>query len=166
MVRPVAAAFLKGLLAASVSEQVNYINAPIRAEEAGISISQTKGLGSSDYPNQISSLIHWEGGRRLISGTLFGKVRPRIVQVDDLFVDANPEGILLVMSNQDVPGVIGSAGTILAENNINIGEWRMGRHRPGSRALSFISLDQEPNAKILAMLQQIDGVTDATIVKL
>lgn len=96
LVRPVAAALLKGLLIESLSEQVNYINAPIRAEEAGISIAQTKGIGPADYPNLISCLAKWDGGERLISGTLFGSERPRIVQVEDYFVDVNPEGILLL----------------------------------------------------------------------
>jgi D-3-phosphoglycerate dehydrogenase len=88
------------------------------------------------------------------------------VQVDDYFVDVNPEGILLVMSNQDVPGVIGKAGTILADNNVNIGEWRMGRHHPGGEAVSFISLDNEPPRDVLNQLQAISGVTDVRLLQL
>jgi D-3-phosphoglycerate dehydrogenase len=166
LVRPVAAALLKGLLFDFLSDEVNYINAPVRAEEAGISIAQTKGIGATDYPNLIACLAKWDGGERLISGTLFGSVRPRIVQVDDYFVDVNPEGILLAMSNQDVPGVIGEAGTIFAENDVNIGEWRMGRHHPGGQALSVISLDNEPQQDVLDQLKAINGVTDVRLIHL
>ena len=166
LVRPVAAALLKGLLSEFLFESVNYINAPIRASEAGISITQTKGIGPTVYPNLVSCRVYWEGGERLVAGVLFGEIRPRIVQVDDYFVDAKPEGNIIIMSNLDSPGVIGRAGTILADNAINIGEWRMGRQHPGGPALSFISVDSLPSDQVLVDLKAIEAVTAVKFVVL
>jgi len=166
LVRPAAAALLKGLLEGSLADSVNYINAPILADEHGIALSQTKGMNLVDYPNLISCRVYWEGGEQLISGVLFGGSRPRIVQVNDYHLDINPQGIILIMQNQDVPGVIGQVGTILAKDKVNVGEWRMGRRLPSREALSFISLDNEPSASVLPALEEISAVTKVTLVKL
>jgi D-3-phosphoglycerate dehydrogenase len=166
LVRPVAAALLKGLLEYSLADQVNYINAPVLAEENGISISQAKGISLVDYPNLISCQVYWEGGQRLMAGVLFAGKRPCVVQVDSYHLDANPQGVVLVMQNQDVPGVIGQVGTILAAYNVNIGEWRMGRHAPGSEAMSFINLDSELPPAVLEALEKIPAVTQVKLVNL
>ena len=166
LVRPVAAALLKGLLERSLSDPVNYINAPILAEEHGISIAQTTGVSSADYPNLISCRVHWDGGRRVLSGVLFGGSEPRIVQVNSYQLDANPQGAVLIMQNKDVPGVIGQVGTILAAYDVNIGEWRMGRETPGGEALSFINLDIEPPEAVLHALEKIPAITNLKLVML
>jgi D-3-phosphoglycerate dehydrogenase len=167
LVRPVAAALLKGILTKSFSDDpVNYINAPVLAEEHGITISQAKGMGPHDYPNLLSARVYWNEGQRLLAGVLFGDATPRIVQVDDYHLEANPDGVILIMQNRDVPGVIGQVGTVLATYNINIGEWRMGRHQPGGEALSFINLDSEPPTPVLQALEKVPAVTYVTLVNL
>jgi len=166
LVRPVAAALLKGLLERSLSDPVNYINAPMLAEEHGISISQTTGVSSADYQNLISCRVHWDDGQRVLAGVLFGGSEPRIVQVNDYQLDANPKGAVLIMQNKDVPGVIGQVGTILAAYHVNIGEWRMGRETPGGQALSFINLDSEPPEAVLEALEKIPAVTNLKLLVL
>jgi D-3-phosphoglycerate dehydrogenase len=161
---PVAAALLKGLLESSLADPVNYINAPLLAEENGILLSETKGLSLADYPNLISCRVHCDGSQQLLAGVLFGGSRPRIVQVDDYHLDADLDGIMLIMRSQDIPGVAGQVGTILAAHELNIGEWRMGRRRPGGEALSFISLDSEPSPDILRSLEAVPAVTLANLV--
>jgi D-3-phosphoglycerate dehydrogenase len=146
---------------------VNDINAPIIAEEQGIAVAQTTGIGGlGSYPNLISCRVHWDGGSRVLSGVLFGGVKPRIVQVDNYQLDANPEGVILVMQNSDVPGVIGQVGTILAAYGVNIGEWRMGRETPGGEALSFINLDSTVPAPVIEALSRIPAVTTLKLVVL
>lgn len=166
LVRPVAAALLKGLLERTLPEPVNYINAPLLAEEKGITISQTSGVARADYPNLISCRVTWEGGQRTISGVLFGGVQPRIVQVDNFQLDANPTGLVLILQNHDVPGVIGQVGTILGAYGVNIGEWRMGRVTPGGEAMSFINVDDEPPQPVLDALRGIKDVTTMQLVSL
>ncbi len=166
LVRPAAAALLKGLLERSVSDSVNYINAPVLAEENGIKISQTKGMNVVDYPNLISCRVHWQDGQRLLSGVLFGGSEPRLVQINDYRIDVNPEGIILIMQSQDRPGVIGKIGSILAENAVNIASWRMGRTSPGGEALSFISLDNEPSQEAIAAIREVPAVNNADLISL
>jgi D-3-phosphoglycerate dehydrogenase len=166
LVRPIAAALLKGLLEKKLSDSVNYINAPILADENGIAISQTTGASPVDYPNMITSRVEWDGGQRILAGVLFGGSQPRIVRVDEHELEAKPEGPVLVMQNRDVPGVIGQIGTILAAYQVNIGEWRMGRNEPGGEAISFINLDSEPPVAALHALERISAVTQVKLVVL
>jgi D-3-phosphoglycerate dehydrogenase len=166
LVRPIAAALLKGLLEQHLPDTVNYINAPVLADENGIVISQTAGMSPVDYPNLITSQVEWDGGQRVLSGVLFGGSQPRIVRVDDHELEAKPEGPMLIMQNKDVPGVIGQIGTILSAYEVNIGEWRMGRNRPGGEAISFINLDSEPPAAALNALESISAVFQAKLVML
>ena len=164
-VKAIAAALLKGIL--SFDHQagpLNSINAPVIAEERGISISQTRGMYGIDYPNLISCRVYWDGGERQLGGVLFGGSEPRIVQVDSYTLEARPDGTILIMQNQDVPGVIGQIGTILAAYEVNIGEWRMGRNEPGTEALSFINLDSEPSEAALDALSKITAVTQLKLV--
>jgi D-3-phosphoglycerate dehydrogenase len=166
LIRPAAAAMLKGLLENVLPDHINYINAPVLAADHGIVVSQTKGISLVDYPNLISCRVHWEDGQRLLGGVLFGGVQPRLVVVDEYHLDVNPHGILLVLRNQDVPGVIGRVGTILAADKVNIGAWRMGRREPGGEALSFISLDNSPSNETLSALEDVEAVVALKMVTL
>ncbi len=166
LIRPVAAALLKGMLQKALPDTINYINAPVLATEHGITVSQTKGINLVDYPNLVSCRVHWDDGSRLLSGVLFGGSQPRLVQIDEYQIDVNPKGILLILRNHDVPGVIGQVGTMLAADNVNIGEWRMGRHRPGGEALSFISLDNPPSQETLSSLEGVEAVVALRMIEL
>lgn len=166
LIRPVAAGLLKGMLEKALPDTINYINAPVLAAEHGITVSQTKGINLVDYPNLVSCRVHWDGGSRLLSGVLFGGSQPRLVQVDEYQIDVNPKGILLILRNLDVPGVIGRVGTILAADKVNIGEWRMGRHHPGGEALSFISLDNPPSEETLSSLKEVEAVVALRMIEL
>lgn len=167
LVRAIGSGLLKGVLDSSGGDvPVNYINAPTLANERGITTTQTVGLNNLDYPNLVACRAVWDGGRRLLAGVLFGGSEPRIVQVDEYRLEARPEGIVLIMQNQDIPGVIGQVGTLLAGHNVNIGEWRLGRVTPGGEALSFINLDSRPSEAALAELRTIKAVTQAKVVSL
>ncbi|PJF47399.1 MAG: phosphoglycerate dehydrogenase [Chloroflexi bacterium] len=141
-VKPLTVALLRGLLEPILGgEKVNYVNAPVIANERGIIVTQALNLTSSDYTNLVSCRVTTDQEERTIAGTLFDGVEPHIVQIDQFRIDAVPEGLVLVISSRDVPGVIGRVGTILGANYVNIAEYRLGRTKPGDRALSFINLD-------------------------
>lgn len=166
LVRAIGAGMLKGVMASSSAVPVNLINAPILADERGITTTQTVGLNNLDYPNLVACRAIWNGGERLLAGVLFGGTEPRIVQIDEYRLEARPEGIVLILQNQDTPGVIGQVGTLLANHGVNIGEWRLGRVRPGGEALSFINLDSAPSDGVLQELAAISAVTQVRVVKL
>ena len=170
LVRPIGANILMGILSLT-DQQINQINAPYFAKKKGIKISQEYDISRSDYSNLITCRVHWHTAdgtleNRLIAGVLFGGREPRIVQVDDYQLEAKPEGKLLVLSNRDVPGVIGQVATLLATYNVNIAEWRLGRLAPGSEALSFINLDGEPPRAIIDALQQAPAITAVYLIHL
>lgn len=166
LVRPIAAAMLKGIMSHGSPDSVNYINAPVLADERGITISQTKGLGKLDYTNLIACRVHWDGGDRMMAGVLFGESEPRIVQVSSYHLEAKPRGHILLMLNRDVPGVIGQVGTILAAYNVNIAEWRLGRSAPGGEALSFINLDNAPPDAVIDALRNVPAIQKVKLIHL
>jgi D-3-phosphoglycerate dehydrogenase len=160
LVKAVAVAVLKGLLASRLSETVNYINAPLLAAQHNLNVTQARGLAASDYANQISCRVHWDGGQRLVAGTLFGGAESRVTQLDGFRTDAQPQGHVLVMQSRDVPGVIGIVGTLLFQFNVNIAEWRLGRDHPGGTALSFINLDSPIQPAGLTALRALPQVLE------
>ncbi|MEM7332904.1 MAG: phosphoglycerate dehydrogenase [Chloroflexota bacterium] len=166
LIRPLAAGVLKGLLEDSQDEEVNYINAPILADEAGIEVSQATGMETADYSNRISCRVHSGKQVQLVAGVLFANEEPRIVQINEYQLEAKPEGHLLLMANKDVPGVIGQIGTLLAAYEVNIGEWRMGRHQPSGESLSVINLDSNPPIEALDAIKKIKAVTQADLISL
>jgi D-3-phosphoglycerate dehydrogenase len=167
LVKPVAVALLKGLLSHLLIETVNYINAPALAAERGIAVAQTRGLDTPDYPNLISCRVSWDGGgQHVVAGTMFGGTETRIVQLDHFRMDARPQGLVLIMLSRDVPGVIGKVGTLLYEYGVNIGEWRLGRDRPGGTALSFVNLDEAISEAGLAALRALPEVMEVRAVRL
>ena len=173
LVRPVAAGMLKGLLDPVVSGRVNYVNAPVLAEERGIKISRSVGTGDDDYQNMVSCRVRWAGGEaaepngeRLVSGAVFGHVHPRIVQISGYMFEADPNGIVLLMLNKDVPGVIGEVGSVLGSHGVNIAEWRLGRNEERHEALSFINLDSMPEPELVEELRALPAISKAIIVEL
>jgi len=166
LLRPIAAALLKGILQGFLKDSVNYVNAPMLAEQHGISVAQSKSIGAAHYAHLISCRVRYDGGERTISGTLFGGTHPRIVQVSQYHMDVDPSGIVLVMLNKDLPGVIGNIGTILGKFQVNIGEWRLGRGEKGTEALSFVNLDSYPPDDAIEELKSVEAVVKLEILRL
>ena len=166
MMRPVAAGLLKGILDSSMKDSVNFVNAPVLARENGLKISRSVGLGEADYRNQVTCRVTWPSGERTVSGVVFSDDRPRIVQVSNYRLEADPTGTVLLMLNNDVPGVIGAVGGVLGDFGINIAEWRLGRDTEHNQALSFINLDSSPDPAVLERLRALEPVTKAVLVEL
>jgi D-3-phosphoglycerate dehydrogenase / 2-oxoglutarate reductase len=163
MVKPLTVALLRGMLQPVLGDSVNYINAPLVAMERGIHVTQTKGLDVADYSNLVSCQVHWEGGGQLvISGALFNRREPRIVQIDTYRSDFVPEGIMLVFGSYDIPGIIGRVGTLMAQHNINIAAWRTGRAEKGGQTLTVITLDHALPDGVLDEFRKLDFVRHAT----
>jgi D-3-phosphoglycerate dehydrogenase len=135
------------------------------ASEHGIRVSQSKELSAIDYTNLVSVKALWDGGERTISGTLLSGKYPRILEINQYHLDVDPTGIMLVMVNDDTPGVIGRVGTILAEDNVNIADWRLGRSIETHKALAFVQLDSEPSGNALKRLHEIDAIEKLKVIQ-
>jgi len=166
LMRPVAAGLLQGILESLMQATVNYVNAPLIAHDRGLQISRSVGLGQPDHLNQVTCRVHWEGGLRTVSGALFGDDRGRIVQISGYHLEADPTGTILLLLNDDVPGVVGAVGNVFGDFGINIGEWRLGRNVDRHEALSFINLDTSPEPAAIDALETIDAVKKAIIIEL
>lgn len=164
LMRPVAAGLLQGLLGFSVAEGVNFINAPVMAQEKGLKVSRSVGLGRPDYTNQITCKVTWDDGERIMSGAVVDDSSGRVVQISGYRLEAEPVGPVLIMLNSDVPGVIASVGGVFADYGINIGEWRLGRDKERQQALSFINLDDTPDGDVINSLRDLDAIQKAIIV--
>lgn len=165
-VKPLTVALLKGMLYPILSDAVNYVNAPRLAKERGIVVSQTRHPAAEDYSNVILCRVVSTKETRLMGGALFLRNQPRIVLLDEYRLDALPVGRALVMTNRDVPGVIGRVGTMLGENGINIAEWRMARNAPGDVAVSFINIDSPVGEEVMSRLRTWPTILDVRQVSL
>ncbi len=61
--------------------------------------------------------------------------------MDKYYVEAVPDGYMLVISNNDVPGVVGKIGSLLANDKVNIAEMSFGRNKKTGEAISLINVD-------------------------
>jgi len=138
---PITSSVLKGIFAGSSERTINLVNAPFLARERGVKVNEIKSSEHEDFSNLITVTYCTSKGKRIISGTIFGKNDPRIVRMDECHFDAYPEGDMLVCGNVDVPGVIGRIGTILGDENINIARMTWGREKSGGRAVTLLNVD-------------------------
>lgn len=134
-------AILKGYFERFLSGPVNAVNASWIARERGIRLSETKSSEPQDYINLITVIFDTDRRRRAIAGTVFGRNLPRIVRLDDFRFDATPEGELVLVSNDDRPGIVGMVGSLLGSHQINIAYMVLGRDRIGGQAIAVINLD-------------------------
>jgi D-3-phosphoglycerate dehydrogenase len=167
LVRPVAAVLLSGMIRPFDERPVNWVSAPVMAFEQRIITSQAKELVEQGvYPALIGCRVKWDGGQRTVSGALFGNGEARLVTYDEFVIDAYPDGYVLILENDDVPGVIGKVGTRLSQEKINIAQWRYGRDFIGGRGVSFINLDHRVPPAILKELEHESEIHQARLVRL
>lgn len=165
-VAPLTVAVLKGLLTPVLESAVNYVNAPMMARERGVKIIESKGEEAGDFASSIT-VTGRDGKEKLeIEGAMFGAKHPRIVRFNNFYLEAVPEGYILVLQNNDVPGVVGAVGTILGKNGINIAGMELGRSTKGGNAISFTHVDEAVSKKALDELRALPQIVSATLVKL
>jgi D-3-phosphoglycerate dehydrogenase len=165
-VAPLTLAVLKGLLTPVMESGVNYVNAPLVARQRGIQIIESKGERSGDFASSITVRGKAKKQDLEVEGAIFGSKYPRIVRVNNFYLEAVPEGYILILHNKDVPGVVGTVGTLLGKNGINIAGMELGRSEKGGNAISFIHVDDGVSKKALAELRALPQIVSAELVKL
>lgn len=161
--RPVSAAVLKGLLERVSEPPVNTINAPLLAAERGIQVTDLRDSKPIGFANSIRVRFQSAEGENVIDGAVFGADVIRIVRCDDFHFEVAPEGDVLVLNNNDVPGVVGNVGTFLANEKINIAGLALGRVR--GTAVSFVHVDSAVTEDQLAKLRELPDITGAHMVR-
>ena len=133
---------------------LNMVNTPVLAKERGISFDETKNTEARDVASSFSATVVTSQGKRTVTGSVFGETLLRIIEIDGFHVEMTPQGTVLVIFNDDKPGVIGSVGTILGNHGINIGTMGVGQKLELHKAVLAVSLDKEPDAATIEELQQ------------
>jgi len=149
-----------------MDQPVNFVNAPFVAKERGIKVVEVKSSRPIDFASSITIKVKTKEEENLVEGALFGKKEPRIVRIDKFFLDAIPEGNLLILYNYDKPGVIGNVGTLLASGNINIARLHLGRQAVGGEAVSVWNIDTPLPQEVLVKLLKLPHIISAKVVEL
>ncbi len=163
---PISVAVLKGLLSPILEVQVNYVNAPSIAKERGIVVNESKRSDSGNFSSLLSLKVKAGGQERSVTGAIFNKNEPRLVQIDQMALEVIPEGVMLYLFNEDKPGVIGSLGQLLAKNQVNISSMQLGREKSGGKAISVVGIDSEIDSAGLAEIKGLPHIIAVKQVKI
>ena len=161
------AAFTAGLLEYRLAEGgVNLVNAEVLARERGIEITESSNPKKGDFAALLHVEVETEQERTVAAGALFGDQYVRLVQLGPYRMESYLDGVLMVFTHRDVPGMIGFIGTIFGKHGVNIAQMTVGRQAPGGEAIGILNLDSRPSDAALAEVKahpQISSLTVATL---
>jgi D-3-phosphoglycerate dehydrogenase len=157
---------MQGVLSAFLGEGVNPINAPMLAEERGIDVSVRKTTECAEFRSLFTAAIVTDTVTRSAAGTMCGEDDARLVGLDGFSVEVVPEGEILVVFNEDKPGIIGELGKILGDRGINIARLVYGRKEAGGPAITVMNLDAPPDKAVLDAVRKAANVEEAYAVDL
>ena len=155
--KPIEAAVLAGFMR-RYSDSVNMVNAPYLAKERGLDVRSVRHDREGVYHTLLRVTVATSQGDRSVAGTLFGSEAPRLVEIFGVGIEAELEGNMLYIVNEDAPGFIGRIGTLLGENGINIGTFHLGRRDAGGEAVLLLSVDQPIPADVERKACELEGV--------
>ncbi len=150
-------AVMKGFFSRTTEDPVSYVNAPQVADRRGIEVKETSSTLAREFVNLVTVRI----GDHSVAGTLTGlRSMPRLVMIDDHALELPPSGHLVVVRNDDRPGVIGRVGSVLGDGGINITDMVVGRSESGEGALMALITAEPPPPEVLTLLTESDGVME------
>ena len=157
---PVLASTLAGLLGPKM-DSVNMVNATTIASANGVAVATVRHDRRCDYETLLRLTVSYEGGERTIAGTLIGGNKPRIVELQDIAVEADFPAHLLYLRNYDKPGFIGSLGSVFGELGVNIATFHLGRKEEGGEAVALVEIDGDISADALEQVKALPQVVRA-----
>ena len=138
------AAFCVGLIEHALAEEVNIINAEVLLQDRGIDLSEEIRRDKGPFTSSILASVETDHQTYTVGGTTFGNDMPRLFRVGDFRLEAYLDGVLLVFHHTDTPGMIGTIGTILGNQRVNIAQMAVGRAERGGEAVGVLNLDSSP----------------------
>src|SRR3954463_1396364 len=162
--KPVTGAVLAGLMRV-YSDTVNMVNAPFLARERGLDVREVRHDREGDYHTLIRVTAITSDGERSVARTLFGNAAPRLVHMVGIRGEADLEGSMIYIVNEDTPGFIGRLGSLLGEEGVNIGTFNLGRRTAGGEAVALVSVDSVIGRGLVAKLEALGGVKRVTPLK-
>ena len=165
--RLVTSAFCAGLLK-NVADNVNIVNSQALCEERGIDLVVRSSKGNGTFAALIDARVAGDGLEREAAATLFGKSMPRLVRLAGYPTDAFMDGILLIFTHRDIPGVIGYVGGVLAKEDVNIAQMAVGRFAKevGGHAVGVLNLDSPTTPSALQRVAEYPGIDSVQMITL
>ncbi len=160
------------LLKEHLSDPVNIINVSQVAEARGIKV-RTVQIDEDSAGTQLAIQVEGPAGSvddkthecdraRRIVGRVYDDLRPRVIEINGYHMDMVPAGPMLLLQNDDRPGMIGLVGTVFGEAKVNIADMSISRR--DTTALMLLKLDGEPNADVIDAIKSKPGILKAASV--
>ncbi len=161
----VANAVLVGLFRPILSSGITLVNARTVAAERGLEVAEATSPRARDYTALVSVKLRTVDGKRWVEGAVFEHTSARLVMLDGVAVEAPLDGTIIVISNNDQPGVIGDVGTVLGRHGVNIASIALGRE--GDRAVGLVNVDEtaEIPEGVLDEIRGLRAVRSARLVR-
>jgi len=164
--RLISAAFTAGWMETALTESVNLVNALVLAQERGIQITESHSRDTEDFGSLISAEVVTDRKTYHASAALFGRQRMRLVGLGPYQIDCDLEGVMLIFTHLDRPGLIGSIGTLMGNHNVNIAQMNVGRAVKGGEAIGVVNLDSIPPEEALEALRALPDLYSVTVIQL
>ncbi|MFA8384833.1 MAG: phosphoglycerate dehydrogenase [Pelagibaca sp.] len=137
-----------------VNPDVNMVSAPLIAKERGIKISTTNQAKSGAFDGYIKVTVVTAERERSIAGTVFSDGKPRFIQIKGINIDAEIGAHMVYTTNEDVPGIIGTLGMTMGQNNVNIANFTLGRSVAKGEAIALLYVDEAVPASVVDKLKE------------
>ena len=162
------ATFAAGLLQQAMVSEVNMVNAELLLRERGIELVEQSRADMGAFSSLIHAELVTESRTYKAGGALFGHEMARLVQLGEYRLEAYLDGILMIFTHRDVPGIIGHVGTIFGGHRVNIAQMSVGRagDAPGGDAIGVLNLDNSPPPEALADVLASPDILSATVIRL
>lgn len=164
--RLITSAVLIGLLRGQLDDALNLINALVQARDRGIGVSRSRVGELAGYRAMLEVDVSAGGVQHSAAGGIREDGGMRLRRLDGYPVNIEPRGHILIMRNDDVPGVIGGVGTILGAAHVNIAEFHQARDLEVGEALAVLSLDEAPAPGLIEEIRALPAVRHARVVVL
>jgi D-3-phosphoglycerate dehydrogenase len=147
---------------------VSLVNAAAAARDRGIEIVESRSSRARHFTSLVSVKLHTSDGERWVEGTIFEPSTPRLVSVRGVEVDAPLGGTMLILANDDRPGVIGDVGTILGRHGVNIANFALGRGEHG--VIGVVNVDEEASSAptldaAVEEIRRLPAIREARIIR-
>jgi D-3-phosphoglycerate dehydrogenase len=158
------AAALRGILENATSERVNLINAGFLAKNRGLTVSERKTSDAGTFASLVTLTLEGDGGKAILAGTV-ANGEPRLIRIDDNWLDMAPTPLMLVTRHQDKPGTMGRIGLMLGEADVNISAMHLARSAARQDALMLLAVDDDVPDAVAEAIRNHPAVLDVWVIR-
>jgi D-3-phosphoglycerate dehydrogenase / 2-oxoglutarate reductase len=151
--------FLKGYASRVVNDYVSFVNVENHIDRLGIKVEDREQPSFETYRSALKVKLKGQDHRELtVGGLVFDDFIPRLSLINDFYFETEPSGAMLLVENDDKPGVIGDLGHFLGFKGVNIATFELSRNRRGGKAMAVIRVDQELSSEDVKQIKNLRNV--------